>query len=105
MGRLKQARVDYHRMKLEDYRFEMKWEAGDKNPCDYGSQHTQEGSETGGEDDTEIYVNCMLEDQRPPAITRKMLQRETLKDPALQRLTEDISRGVLASLAPVQRGL
>ena len=47
----------------------------------------------------------MLEDQRPPAITRKMLQREILKDPALQWVTEDISRGVLAGLAPVQRGL
>ena len=26
-------------MKLEAYRFEMKWEARDKNPCDYGLRH------------------------------------------------------------------
>ena len=83
-GRPKQARVDCHRMKLEAYRFEMKWEAGDKNPCDYGSRHLPEGSEFNGEDDIEIYVNCVLEDQLPPAITRKMLWRETLKDMALQ---------------------
>ena len=38
-------------------------------------------------------MNCMLEDQLPPAITRKMLWRETLKDPTLQQLTEDIGRG------------
>merc|ERR1711867_194695 len=92
-GRPKQARVDRHRMKLEAYRFEMKWEAGNKNPCDYGSRHPPEGTETGSEDDTEIYVNCMLEDQLSPAITRKMLRRETLKDPTLQQLTKDIGRG------------
>ena len=74
-------------MKLEVYRFEMKWKPGEKNPCDYGSRHPPEG------DNSEIYVNSLLEDQLPPAITRKILQRETPKDPAIQPLVEDIGRG------------
>ena len=38
----KQARVDRHRMKLEAYRFKLKWEPGHFNPCHYGSQHPPE---------------------------------------------------------------
>ena len=57
-------------------------------------RHPPEGDESGGDDDTEIYVNCVLEDQLPLAITRKMLRRETLRDPVMQQLIEDIGRGV-----------
>ena len=34
----------------------------------------------------------MLEDQLAPAITRKMLWRDTLKDPVMQQQMEDIGR-------------
>ena len=34
MGRPKQARVDCHRMKVEAYRFDMKWDKWNRNHCD-----------------------------------------------------------------------
>ena len=60
-GRPMQSRVGHHRIKLEAYRFNMKWEAGNKNPCDYGWRHPPEGRETRREDNTELYVSCMPE--------------------------------------------
>ena len=45
------------------------------------------------EDNTEYYVNRLLEDHLLGAITRKMLRRETAADPQLQLLMEDIDRG------------
>ena len=64
--RPKQARVDRHRMKLAAFDFEVVYEPGTNNPCDYGSRHppaAQRGQdkatrqEQGEEDDTEVYVN------------------------------------------------
>ena len=45
------------------------------------------------DDDTEIYVNRVVEDQLPPAITREVLQQATAKDKTLSWLMEDITRG------------
>ena len=84
MGRPKQARMDRHRMKLKVYRFKMKWEPGEKSPCNYWLRHPPEGEEISRDDDSEIYVNSLPEDQLLLAITRKMLWRETLKDPVMQ---------------------
>ena len=90
-GRLKQARVDCHRMKLEAYRFKMKWEPEDKNPFDNRSRQPPEGRETCGEDDTNIYMNCMLEDQLELSPVRRSPGRccgGRLKDPVMQQLVE-----------------
>ena len=62
-ARPKQARVDRHRMKLAGFDFEVVYEPGTSNPCDYGSRHPpkraegkEEGArqEQGEEDDTEV---------------------------------------------------
>ena len=109
-ARPKQARVDRHRMKLAAFDFEVVYEPGTSNPCDYGSRHpptVAEGQdeaarlEQGEEDDTEVYVNRLIQDQLPPAITRKLLRKETAKDETLQRLMEDIKLG---KCRPVFRG-
>ena len=98
--RPKQARVDRHRMKLAAFDFEVVYEPGTSNPCDYGSRDqptAAEGKEEaarqeeGEEDDTEVYVNRLIQDQLPPAITRKLLRKDTGKDetlPALQVFEE-----------------
>ena len=100
--RPKQARVDRHRMKLAAFDFEVVYEPGTSNPCDYGSRHPparERGQdeaareEQGEEDDTEIYVNRLIEDQLPQAITRRLLRKETAKDDTLQQLMEDIRVG------------
>ena len=100
--RPKQARVDRHRMKLAAFDFEVVYEPGNTNPCDYGSRHPPAAArgldeaarrEQGEEDDTEVYVNRLIQDQLPQAITRKLLRRETAKDETLQKLMEDINIG------------
>ena len=100
--RPKQARVDRHRMKLAAFDFEVVYEPGNTNPCDYGSRHPPAAlkaqdkatrQEQGEEDDTEVYVNRLIQDQLPQAITRKLLRRETAKDETLMKLMEDINTG------------
>ena len=101
--RPKQMRVDRHRMKLAGYNFKVIHIPGSKTPCDYGSRagcpkkstfSEEEIEEYGVEDDNEIYVNRLVEEQIPRAVTREMLTLETSKDKELTLLMEDISRGV-----------
>ena len=100
--RPKQMRVDRHRMKLAGYRFHVSHVSGEKNPCDYGSragcpvkkEHTdQEKKDQAIEDDLDVYVNRVVEDQLPTAVTRKMMQRATRTDKELQKLMEDLRTG------------
>ena len=101
--RPKQMRIDRHRMKLAAYNFKVIHMAGAKIPCDYGSRmgcpkkkeySEQEKAELEVEDDKEIFVNRVMEEQLPDAVTREMLQQETAKDKTLSMLMEDITKGV-----------
>ena len=85
--RPKQMRVDRHRMKLA-YDFKVLHMAGDKIPCDYGSRAgcppsmkytEEEREEMGVEDYSEIYVNRVVDEQLPPAVTRDILKEATAK--------------------------
>ena len=46
------------------------------------------------EDDTEIYVNRVVEEMLPVAVTREMVKEATARDNTLTRLLEDIGSGV-----------
>ena len=46
------------------------------------------------ENDTEIYVNRVVEEMLPAAVTREMVKEATAKDNTLVMLLEDIGRGV-----------
>ena len=101
--RPKQMRVDRHRMKLSSYNFKVVHMPGNKIRCDYGSragcpkrrEHTQqEREEMEVDDDTEIYVNRLVEEQLPLAVTKQMLQEATARDKTLSMLMEDIGQGV-----------
>ena len=97
-------RVDRHRMKLSSYNFKVVHMPGNKIPCDYGScagcpkrreLTEQEREELEVDDDTEIYVNRLVEEQCPLiAVTRQMLQEATARDKTLSKLIEDIGKGV-----------
>ena len=96
-------RVDRQRMKLAGYNFKVIHIPGSQTPCDYGSRagcpkkstfSEEEIEEYGVEDDNEIYVNRLVEEQIPRAVTKEMLTSETSKDKELTQLMEDISRGV-----------
>ena len=90
----KQARVDRLKMKLEAYCFNMEWEQGHSNSCDYGSWHPPEDSRAvEADDDNEIFVNCILKNKLPTTITQKLQRTGTLKDPVMQALVEDKAAG------------
>ena len=101
--RPKQMRVDRHRVKLAAYDFTVSHISGEKNPCDYGSRAgcpaqqeltAQQREEQAVEDDRDVYVNRLVEDQLPQAITRKMMKLATAEDKELRLVLEDIGSGV-----------
>jgi len=80
----KQLRVDRHRTKLLPFSYNVVYEEGTKTPCDYGSRHPEEKqfseceiSEWCVETGTDIFVNRVLEELLPSAITLDMVRRET----------------------------
>ena len=100
--RPKQMRVDRHRMKLAAFRFKVIFVPGTQTPCDYGSRrgcpeggnyNQEQQEEFGVEDDTEIYVNRLVEDTMPDAVTKEMMEKATNEDKEMKLLKEDIRRG------------
>ena len=84
--------MDRHRMKLGQFNFKLVYEKGSSNPCDYGSRHPSKHYEE-EEDDNEIYINRVVEELLPAAVTRKMLGKATEAETQLQMLKEDIMEG------------
>ena len=100
--RPKQMRIDRHRMKLAAYKFKVVHMAGSLIPCDYGSRAgcpkereltEKEREDWEVDDDTEIFVNRLVEEQLPPAVTRHMLREACGKDKTMKMLVEDIVKG------------
>ena len=97
-GKPKQLRVDRHRTKLLPFRYSLTYEPGETTPSDYGSRHppsTQQFTEDERrlwciEDESDIFVNRVIEDMLPKAITIPMLCTAIDRDPALRQLKEDI---------------
>ena len=100
--RPKQMRVDRHRMKLAGYRFKVIHVPGSKIPCDYGSRRgcpkatkysKEQQDRYGIEDDNEVYVNRVVDDTLPDAVTKEMMVEATEKDDEMGMLKEDIQTG------------
>ena len=72
----------------------------ENTPCGYGSRHPlQLGTFTEDqkqqwaiENDVDIFVNQIIEDQLPQAVTLEMLKTATAKNPVLQQLKDDITK-------------
>ena len=86
--RPKQMRVDRHRMNLAGYCFHVSHVSREKNPFNYGSragcppqkEHTvREKKDKAVKNDLDVYVNRLVEDQLPMAITKRMMQLATQK--------------------------
>ena len=90
----KQLHVDRHRTKLLPFQYDVVYEPGKETPCDYGSCHPpecakfneQQIKEWWIETGTDIYVNRVLEEILPQAITLQILRRASSKDKMLQLL-------------------
>ena len=94
----KQLRVDRHRTKLLPIRYNVVYEPGKMTPCDYGSHHPppnttfteEQRVDWAIEDETDIFVNQVIQDQLPQSITLGILRAATATDPELQLLKENI---------------
>ena len=88
------ARVEHHRLKLQGYRFEVRYEKGETNPSDYNSRHplplTREQQDNATED--AFFVNAIIDKDIPDALTEKMVQDATNQDDRLARLKDCILR-------------
>ena len=96
--RPKQLRIDRHRTKLFPFEYNVVLEPGRDTPCDYSSRHApQLGTFTEDqkqqwviESDVDIFVNRIIEDQLPQAVTPEMLKTTTAKGRVLQQIKDDI---------------
>ena len=96
----KQLRVDRHRTKLLPFQYTVTYEPGTTTPCDYGSRHPPVKSnflqhqidDWCIENNTDVYVNRVIEEKVPTAITIKQLRTETANDDILNQLMESIGR-------------
>ena len=96
-GKPKQLRIDRHRTKLLPFQYHVIYEPGLKTPCDYGSRHPQmytysdELTEAWGvEKGKDIFVNRVIEELMPRAVTTQMIQAEICKDQTMMNLKDDI---------------
>ena len=107
-------RVDRHRTKLLPFNYSVSYEPGKESPCDYGSRHppgTAEFTESEKEDwcvesDQDIFVNRVLDEVVPSAISMATMQKETREDAQLRKLKEDVlSRKQCRKDLPSFRGI
>ena len=97
----KQLRVARHHTKLLPFQYNVVYEPRkmtDDYPCDYGSRHPppntdfteEERVDWAIEDETDIFINRVIQDQLPQAIILEILRATMATDPDLQLLKEDI---------------
>ena len=95
----KQFMVDRHRTKLLPFSHSVCYEPGKDTLCDYGSRHPPMIDFTPEEVDNwciefgdDIYVNRVIEDNLPCAITIDMVRKETAADKELNLLLKCMTR-------------
>ena len=89
----KQLRVDRHRIKLLPFWYNVVYEPGKITPCDYGSHHPppntdfteEERVDWATEDETDTFVNQVMQDQLPQGIILEILRATTAIDDTAKR--------------------
>ena len=100
------VRVERHRSKLRQFDFKLVYEPGTTSPCDFGSRHPPpvrrymalEREELGieeEEEDGEIWINRVVEDNVPDAVTLEVVQKAT-EDKQMMNVAEDVQKGRLS---------
>ena len=95
------ARIERHRLKVQDFQYTMKYIPGKTNPCDRPSHHplplcqytTQEMDGMVIDLDDELCISKIVTDDLPDAVTLKMVQQATKQDPTMQKLITCIQKG------------
>ena len=81
-------RVMKHKMNLQGYAYKLVHEPGKTMPSDYMSRHPMKSTISDNEiiDETEMFVNAVMEANLPDAITKDDIKRETETDKEMQDL-------------------
>ena len=96
------ARIENWRLKLQSFDFEVLYSRGDLNPADYMSRHLQGNSHCDLiADSAEQYVNFIVTQATPKALSRDDIIQTTSQDPTLQEVMHLISNGQWDNLKPV----
>ena len=100
-GKRGNARVERLRIKVQGMEYTMKHLPGKQNPCDYASRHPKplasfsqkERDSMIIDDGTELCINSIITSDLPDAVTLKMVQVATAKDPVMQKLIACLRQG------------
>ena len=88
------ARLERWRLRLQPYSFKVKYKAGADNPADYMSRHPTEWSIPHRSSlMAEEYVNFVIDNAVPKAMTLKEVQEETKKDEVLCKVMHFLHTG------------
>ncbi|KAL0183494.1 hypothetical protein M9458_019190, partial [Cirrhinus mrigala] len=84
------ARLERWRLRLQQYTFTVQYNAGKGNPADYMSRHPVDGHHTDCSENAESYVNFIIDNTVPKAMTLDEVRRETRKDSILQMVIKEL---------------
>lgn len=87
------ARIERLLLRIQQYDFDVFHQNGASNPADYFSRHPVEQPKNTNRDDVEQYVNFILNNAIPKAISIDKIKSETLKDNFLQLFKTAIESG------------
>ena len=88
------ARLERWRLRLQPYSYIIKYKAGKDNPADYMSRHPIEGNiPSRSSRMAEEYVNFVIDNVVPKAMTLEEVQTETKNDPTLCKVIHFLSAG------------
>ena len=99
------ARLERHRIKVQGYRYTMKYLPGKTNPCDYASRHPlplgsklrQTKNDTLLDEGDELCISHIITEDLPDAITLEELQRATSQNLTFNKLMTAIEKGYIGN--------
>jgi len=108
------SRVERHRMKVQGFKYTMKFIPGKENPTDYASRHPLpiedysklERSSMVIDADDELCISRIITSDLPDAVTLSMVQEATSRDPVCKKLIDCIMKGHMSldtELKPFQK--
>ena len=87
------ARIERWALRLQPYRFQIQYIPGRKNPADVLSRLPLSNQQTNEQSIAEKYINYVVANAVPKAMTLDQIEKATLTDPVLQCVQACISSG------------
>ena len=95
------ARVERHRLKVQEFKYTVKYLPGKENTCDYQSRHpvplseysTKQMEDMVIDANDELCINSIITNDLPDAVTHEMIRQATKQDATMQKLIKCIQKG------------